>query len=291
MRSYLEKFFQKYEYTKEDSDYLLSCYDKIQSSDFAKECFDKALALYEENINCEYNDVIDLVDKAAKEIYIYEYTAELLIFIMFTRKLKERYNEKGISDEIFDTTVKDFRYQMEILKNIKCIIGTECAPWCIGFVRMERFGIGRLQYEIINFGLDYEKDGKVLTPDTKVLNVHIPASGQPLSTELVMESFKMAKEFYKGIIGEPFAFKCSSWLLYPEHEQMLEKTSNIYRFMKIFDYLGYGIKKNNGDLYRIFGTYESRPEYLPEKTSLQRAYKKHLLAGGKTGYGIGVYIL
>ncbi len=78
--------------------------------------------------------------------------------------------------------------------------------------------------------------------------------------------------------------------MYPEHETMLDKNSNIYRFMKMFDYLDYGIKKNNWDLYRIFGTYEKRPEYLPEKTSLQRAYKKHLLNGGKTGYGIGVIL-
>ncbi len=291
MRNYLESFFEKYEYAKEDSEYLLCCYDKIQSNQFAKECYDKALALYEENINCEYSDIIDLVNNAAKEIYIYEYTAELLIFIMYTKKLKERYIEKGISEEIFDTTVKDFRYQMETCKRIKAIIGTECAPWCLGFVRMERFGLGRFQYEVIKFGLDYEKDGKVLTPDSLVLNVHIPASGQPLSEELALESFSLAKEFYKDIIGEPFAFKCSSWLLYPEHEQMLDHNSNIYKFMKLFDYLGYGIKKHNGDLYRIFGTYEARPEYLPENTSLQRAYKKHLLNGGKTGYGIGVRLL
>ncbi|MBQ9769938.1 MAG: hypothetical protein IJW27_07005, partial [Clostridia bacterium] len=151
--------------------------------------------------------------------------------------------------------------------------------------------LGRFQYEIIKFGYDYKKGDKVLTPETKVLNVHIPASGEPLSEELAKESLKMAKEFYKDEIGEPFACKCSSWLLYPEHEQMLDKSSNIYRFMKMFDCFDYGIEKSNLDLPRIFGTCEMRPAYLPEKTSLQRAYKKHLLAGGKTGYGVGVLFL
>ena len=72
---------------------------------------------------------------------------------------------------------------------------------------------------------------------------------------------------------------------------MLDHSSNIYRFMKMFDCIDYGIKKNNSDIPRIFGTYEMRPELLSEKTSLQRAYKKHLLAGGKTGYGVGVLFL
>lgn len=290
MRDYLEGFLKEYDYEKEDSEYLLNCYDKIYADSEAAECIDKAVALYDENINCEYGEIVSLADKAAKETYVYEYTAELIMFLLFTKKLKERYAEKGISDEIFRHTVNDFRYQMQICKQVRGIIGTECADWCMGFIRMTRFGIGRFQYEIIKFGYNYEKDGKVLTPESKVLNVHIPASGEPLSEELAMKSFEMAKEFYKDEIGEPFAFKCSSWLMYPEHEHMLNKESNIYRFAKMFDYLDYGIKKNNWDLYRIFGTYEMRPEHLPEKTSLQRAYKKHLLNGGKTGYGVGVIL-
>lgn len=291
MRDYLINFLNRQEYSKEDLEYLVSCYDKIQNNATAKECFEKALKLYDEDINCEYGDIIGLADAAAKELYIYEYTAELLIFLLFTKKLKERYEEKGLSAEIFDATVKDLRYQMQGCKQKRGIIGTECADWCMGFIQMTRFGLGRFFYEIIKFGYEYEKDGMVLTPDTKVLNVHIPASGEPLSPELAIESFKRAKEFYKEEIGEPFACKCSSWLLYPEHEHMLDHSSNIYRFMEMFDCIDYGFEKDDHDISRIFGTLEKRPEYLPEKTSLQRAYKKHLLAGGKTGYGVGVLFL
>lgn len=291
MRDYLINFLNQQEYMPDDAEYLVSCYDKIQNNAFAKECFDKAIKLYDEDMFCEYGDIIDLADSAAKEIYIYEYTAELIMFLLFTKKLKERYDEKGISEEIFETTVKDFRYQMQGCKQKRGIVGTECADWCMGFIQMTRFGLGRFFYEIIKFGYEYEKDGMVLTPDTKVLNVHIPASGEPLSPELAIESFKRAKEFYKEEIGEPFACKCSSWLLYPEHEHMLDHSSNIYRFMEMFDCIDYGFEKDNHDISRIFGTLEKRPEYLPEKTSLQRAYKKHLLAGGKTGYGVGVLFL
>ena len=291
MRNNLETFFNKNGNECADAKKLLAAYDKIQSTDSAAEAFNKALELYEERIDCDYGEAIKLADKAAKIAYVYEYTAELLLFICFSRKLKEYYKEKGVSLDIYDDTVKDFRYQMEDCKATRGILGVLYASWFIGFVKMERFCIGRFQYEVIKFGCDYSKDGKTLTPESKVLNVHIPGSGEPLSEELALESFERAKEFYKDIIDKPYAAKCSSWLLYPEHETMLNHESNIYRFMKLFDVFDYGIKKDNGDLYRIFGTEEKRVEYLTENTSLQRAYKKHLLNGGKTGYGIGVRFL
>lgn len=291
MREYLEYFFENYGFEKEDAKVLLANFDKIEANPLAKEYFYKAVALYDERIDCEYSSIISYADQAAKEAYVYEYTAELLVFACLNKKLKERYIEKGISLEIYDDTVKDIRYQMQDCKTTRGIRGVLFVEWCIGFAKMERFALGRFQYEVIKFGMDYTKDGKTLTPDSIVLNVHIPASGQPLSEELALQSFAKAKEFYKGVISEPMAAKCSSWLMYPEHEEMLDHNSNIYRFMKLFDYLDYGIKKNNGDLYRIFGTEEKRIELLPEKTSLQRAYKQHLLNGGKTGYGIGVRFL
>ncbi len=288
MRKYLENFFKNYGYEQEEIKKLLETFDKIQNNPASKEHFNRAIALYEEKIDCDYNEVIALADNAAKEAYVYEYTAELLIFICFTRKLKERYTEKGITLDIYDDTVKDFRYQMLDCKVTRGILGVLYVSWFVGFVKMERFCLGRFQYEVVKFGCDYSKDGKTLTPDSLVLNVHIPGSGEPLSESLALKSFEMAKEFYKDIIGEPFAFKCSSWLLYPEHESLLPETSNIRRFMELFDIIDYGIKKNNGDLYRIFGTEEKRPEFLPENTSLQRIYKQHLLKGGKTGYGVGI---
>ena len=291
MREYLENYYKNYGYEQEDIDVLLATFDKIFQNEKAKEYFEEAVMLYEKSIDCDYGQIIDLADKAAKEAYVYEYTAEILVFMCLTKKLKEYYIEKGVDLSIYDNTVQDIRYQMNDCKATRNILGVIYIHWCIGFMKMERFAIGRFQYEIIKFGTNYSKDGKEINAEHKVLNLHIPGSGEPLNEELALKSFEMAKEFYKGLIDEPMAVKCSSWLLYPEHEQMLSHESNIYRFMQLFDIIDYGIKKNNGDLYRIFGTEEKRVEYLSENTSLQRAYKKHLLNGGKTGYGVGVRFL
>ncbi len=291
MREYLENYYKNYGYEQEDIDVLIATFDKIFQNEKAKEYFEEAVMLYEKSIDCDYGQIIDLADKAAKEAYVYEYTAEILVFMCLTKKLKEYYIEKGVDLSIYDNTVQDIRYQMNDCKATRNILGVIYIHWCIGFMKMERFAIGRFQYEIIKFGTNYSKDGKEINEEHKVLNLHIPGSGEPLNEELALKSFEMAKEFYKGLIDEPMAVKCSSWLLYPEHEQMLSHESNIYRFMQLFDIIDYGIKKNNGDLYRIFGTEEKRVEYLSENTSLQRAYKKHLLNGGKTGYGVGVRFL
>ena len=46
-----------------------------------------------------------------------------------------------------------------------------------------------------------------------------------------------------------------------------------------------------GDLWRIFMMPNETPyEDLPEDTSLRRAYKKHLLAGGEPGEQMGLFL-
>ena len=92
MRDYLISFLNRQEYSKEDLEYLVSCYDKIQNNATAKECFEKALKLYDEDINCEYGDIIGLADAAAKELYIklgIKERAEKEIEKFFTRALAE----------------------------------------------------------------------------------------------------------------------------------------------------------------------------------------------------------
>jgi hypothetical protein len=42
--------------------------------------------------------------------------------------------------------------------------------------------------------------------------------------------------------------------------------------------------------WRVFGKDSDKaPDELPQNTSLQKAYAKHLMAGGKTGSGYGVF--
>ena len=71
---------------------------------------------------------------------------------------------------------------------------------------------------------------------------------------------------------------------------MLGDSSNIISFQDDFTIL----EIDDGafqDAWRVFGTAAEGPtEQLPEDTSMQRVFKKHLLSGGKNGSALGVLV-
>lgn len=150
-------------------------------------------------------------------------------------------------------------------------------------------GLGRLQFEIINFGRNYQRLGKSLTPESKVINIHIPRTLTPLDSNSCEAAYKQAKEFFKDDIGENCAFVCYSWLLYPENKNILPEHTNIYKFMSQFEIIDLGIDKSRSDLWRLFDTDEKKPDRLPTDTSARRLFVDHLKKGGKMGWGYGVF--
>jgi len=154
---------------------------------------------------------------------------------------------------------------------------------------MTLFALGRLQFEIKLFGKEYSKNGVTLTPESEVLNVHIPRSKKPLTEDVCLQSFNMAREFFKTRFGENPAFVCHSWLLYPETLKLYKETSNTYKFAKLFNVIETGIRTHDEDLWRLFDTDEKNPDRLPNDTSIRRAFISHLKTGGRTGWAYGVF--
>ena len=291
MRNYLVDFFDTFAYDAADAAYLLEAYDRIVANEKTAELWDRALAIYEENISCDGKEILNLAGEAARLLYLHEYTAELLIFICMSRRLKREYEVRGIDAEIFHNSMLDLKYKLDECKLVKGIVGSFVAFWFMGFFDLTRFALGRLQFEMVNFGHSYERNGLVLTPESRVINVHIPRTGTPLDEESCEEAFARAKAFFAKETGEVCAFVCSSWLLYPEHEEMLSHESNVYKFMKRFDVFRSGTSKARGDLWRLFDTDEKRWDKLPADTSLRRAYVEQLKKGGQVGWGYGVFSL
>ena len=264
---------------------------KIASSPESSKLWEQAIDIYRENINCDFRKIVFLADRAGELLGIHSYTAELLIFLCLTKYLREEYEKRGVDISIFENTVLDLRYKTEECKLVKGIVGSFVAEWFFKFFDMTRFALGRLQFQIIALGHTYEKDGITLTPETKVIDVHIPRSLQPLDEKSCDEAFAQAKAFFADEVGEICAFVCHSWLLFPEHETILSHESNVYKFMKRFDIIKSGYSHSRGDLWRLFDTDEKDPEKLPADTSMRRAYVSHLKNGGKTGWGFGVFLL
>lgn len=289
MRTYVSEFLKEFQYPKDASEVLLSAYDRITENAEAKDLWEQTIALYETDYNCEYRDIIGNADKVANLLDIHEFTLELLIFICLSKHLKELYIEKGISLDFYRRSMLDLRYKLDECQLVYGIVGTFVAIWYRGFFNLTRFGMGRLQFEVTNLGGTYEKNGISLTPESKVINVHIPRSGEPLTEEACMEAYLLAKEFFKDQIEtEPCPFKCDSWLLDPHILEILPKTTNTYRFCKSFDIYSTSVDKGLSNLWRLFDTMEKNPDKLPADTSMRRAFVDYLKKGGKLCTARGV---
>jgi hypothetical protein len=143
---------------------------------------------------------------------------------------------------------------------------------------MRIFCLGRFQYEIKEFRLkEYSKDGNVVKEGDKVLSIHIPSSGVSLTKEERYKSYAMAKEFFKDQFGgKPIPVVCWSWLMNPEHDNILPSGSNIVDFMHDFDIIDTEEYPDYNVLSPwIFGKEKVELDDMPENSSLQRSIKKH----------------
>lgn len=290
MRSYLTQFFKEYAYPAEDAAFLLNTYDKISANPEAATLWQEALALYEADCNCDYEQIIAISDKVAEVLdRVNHYTTNLLIYICMSRHTAALYQQRGLDHKLFYETMLDLRYKLDECKVVKGVCGSFVAGWFARFFNLTRFGIGRLQFELKDFELNYEKDGKVLTPQSKVINIHIPRTQTPLTPESCDDAFRRAAAFFKDAFDGPCVFRCSSWLLFPEHYRFLSPKSNTYRFMRRFQLVSSGVYKYNDQLWRLFDTQDENPDRLPADSSMRRAYISHLKNGGRTGWGNGIF--
>ena len=292
MRKYLMNFFNEFDYDKKDAEQLLSAYDTIVETAEASVIWNECLSSYEKNekMNFEKEILGGPTAAIAEKTGLHIYTVELLIFMAMTRHLRELYRARGLSEEIYYDSVLDLKWKLEECKLVKGICGSFVAAWFGGFFDLTRFALGRLQFELIPFEHEYCKDDVVLTPESTVINVHIPRTGTPMEKEACERSYRMAADFFKDRVGKTAPFVCHSWLLFPEHFNMLSPTSNIYRFISEYDIVKSGV--NSGyDLWRLFDTDERDPDKLPADSSLRRSYIAYLKNGGKPGWGFGVKIL
>ena len=291
MKEYLIRFFREFEYDSNDAAFLLGVYDAIAKNTAAYALLQAALAAYEANIRLDYKEEIQ---KRCKEIStvtdIHPYTVDLLVYACLTRHLREVYVQKGMDMQIFHDSVLDLKWKLEECKTVKGICGSFVAYWFPGFFKLERFALGRLQFEVIASPRDYNQNGIKIEKDvTRVINVHIPRTGTPMDKESCEASYAAARTFFAEQVGENCPFVCWSWLLFPQNKSIVPQSSNTYRFLCEYEIADWGYNEGQ-DLWRLFDTQEMNPDRLPTNTSLRRAYAEHLKKGGRVGWGIGFKI-
>ena len=81
MFTYLGEFFKEFDYREQDASHLLACAHKIFDNDTAREFFEKALAAYDADQNCDFGQCMHYARRAGSTADVHNYTAELLLFI------------------------------------------------------------------------------------------------------------------------------------------------------------------------------------------------------------------
>lgn len=294
MRAYLAQFFKDFAYDPADASFLLCAYDKIAANTEAADLLQSVLCAYEADpVGYDYSILTAQSKKAARLTELHNHTTDLVFYLCLTKHLKALYLSQGIDLTIWHDSVLDLKYKLEECKHVRGVRGIFVAFWMPGWFKMTRFALGRLQFEIVDFGREYQKDGMTLGKDSKVLNMHIPRSGQPLSKELYEDSFARAKAFFADRLpvdqrpGEKVPFVCHSWLLYPALTEFVSEKSNVLRFMKEFEILSWD-HSDGESLWCLFDTAERNPDRLPTDTSLRRAFVARLQNGGRVGWGYGI---
>lgn len=290
MRQYLQDFMESYDYPREAVDTLLAAFDVLKEN----ADFQVLLETYEKDRFCDYKAMLAKCKEIAVVTGIHTYTVEFLMFMCFSRRLKETYLENGYSEALWRQSMLDLKCKMMVCKKVKNIWGMFVAFWYDGFFRMERFGLGRMEFELFPFPLEYyEKDGKYLRKGDTVINCHIAQTGEPLSPDLVEDALRQAAAFYKdSFTGKPIPFFCESWLIYSKMDDLLPERSNIRSFKERFEIIHDHLyeKGDYSEMWRLYNMdFSGDLNDFPGDSTLRRNYKQFLLDGGQVGEGYGVF--
>lgn len=207
--------------------------------------------------------------------------------LLLTRNMREVYEREGYHMDIYWNSLQDVRIWLGCCKEETGLWGMKQFDWLCGTLKAKLWRLGRMQFERITYEEGpYSGNGITLQDGDTVINTHIP-QGEPLTDALRTDAFAQAVRFFGSNV-----FLCESWMLWPAHYEMLKPESNVIAFMNDFDIFKQKEIPGVADLWRIFGYLpEYTPDRLPEKTSMQRAYKKRLKEnGGLTGFGYGIHV-
>ena len=237
----------------------------------------------------EREDIAEaLLDKTCAELEeIGDREACLIYALSKCEELEKKYSEAGISNEIFMATISDIKVWTLDYYDRTNIFGLDQVMWIERHLDFTIFKLGRLQFEFSPSLVDCPE--KNLKKGDNTLGIHITRN-EPFTPEKWEESFKMAKEFFEKYFPwyEYKYFSCSSWLLSPDLDIILDESSNILKFKKLFDIIS--VNENDIMLYFVFGwgTKIEDIEKIEVKTSLQRKVKEYVLSGNKlhSSYGI-----
>lgn len=287
---------EKLGFPKEAVELFEEIAQKIEKSKSFSKRFDATLEKYMTPKAHDFGGMCDDMKKLAFCFRVKEYSLTIVWLIVASERVLELYKEKGIDEKIYWDSMMDLKYKFKECVDCKEVYGTFVGHWYTGFYELNRFALGRFQFENSTFGVKDEfvtSAGVTIKKGDKTVGFHIPSSGVPLTDDIRLDAYKKAYEFFKDQRREDglLIFECGSWLLYEGNREILPEKSNTIKFLNDFEIIESKPKDKFTDAWRVFGKYGYKSaKYWPEDSSMRKAFKTHVLNGGKTGSGHGVIV-
>ncbi|MBP3581052.1 MAG: DUF5596 domain-containing protein [Clostridia bacterium] len=201
----------------------------------------------------------------------------LYVYICFAKKSSELYKNIDLSEKIFFDTYRRIGEYAKEYAHSHGGNGIYDYHFCANHVVACVVRLGVFEYSYGKF------NGK------KAVFLHVP-DGACLERQKRLLSYTLAQK----LLGN-YPIVAESWLLYPEHKNMLPPNSRILQFAHDFKLVSQEESFDYSELFHIFGRNAdySTPDSLPQETSLQKAYvsriKAHLPIGSARAVLLSLY--
>ena len=217
--------------------------------------------------------------------------AQFQFLLALLPALRTYCEERGRPERYFLGVLRDLRIKLRECHAMRGVYGTFVVKWFRRWFTLERIALERLQVECIPYDYTLALPGFSCAPGDLLVNVHIPGEG-PLDRAACERDYaEAASLFGEKFPGDFVPFHCHSWLLNPDHPAFLDSRSRLLAFQADYAIFAFEREEPERFIWRLTLTpYDGDPAHLPERNSLERAYKARILSGGAVGEGRGIYL-
>lgn len=269
-------------YNISNEDYRQKCYECVESINYRKQkdIIDKIChILYDEKIASKRVQVKQIENLL--QIPIHPFVTSIVVLLGYTIHENNFRNYKFNQYQI-DMHKRRVREKLttDIYERGYDGIRVGEVVFAASFINVNVIEIGRLQFE-------FAKLNPITNDIEDCIKIHIPR-GEKLDIELVKKSISESKELINKYFGlSYYKYYCKSWLLSKQIKDIVDETSNIYKFQNLFDIIE-GNECTDDILYFVYNMQDCKNyNDLPENTSLQMKVKNKLLNNTTFTLGIG----
>ena len=151
---------EKQDYPADAREVIIRANEKILANEEANKIYESMYRAYWKNKK-NFHTFSDKSNKLAELIGENVYTVYLVLLINCTKPLRAAYKKAGISEDIYWNSIMDLKVKMLECKENFDVYGTFVEGWFISFYTLERFGLGRFQYDLSDFGEEFYDDNGI----------------------------------------------------------------------------------------------------------------------------------